>query len=153
MASNKLKIERSVNLRNKAASHEYNLLDFYVAGMVLRGSEIKVIRMQKVNMQDAYCQVHNGEVYVVNLHISPYEKMSFNPHNPKADRKLLLSKKEIQKIERALKDQGMTLIPTRLFINDRGLAKLEIATAKGKKLFDKREDIKARDIEREMRRG
>jgi len=153
MASTKLKFEKIVNLRNKAASHNFHLLDFYTAGIVLRGSEIKVIRMQKVNMQDAYCQVLNGEIYIVNLHISAYEKESFNPHIPRADRKLLLSRREIDKIDKALKDQGMTLIPTRLFINDKGLAKLEIATARGKKLFDKREDIKAKDMDREMRRG
>lgn len=153
MASNKLKFERTVNLRNKAASHNYHLLDTYVAGLVLRGSEIKVIRQQKVNLQDAYCQIINGELFVVNMHIASYEKESFNAHAPRQDRKLLLKKIELKKLEKALKDQGTTIVPTRLFINDRGLAKLEIATARGKKLFDKREDIKARDVEREMRRG
>jgi len=152
MASKKLKFERSVNLRNKAASHNYHLQDFYIAGMVLRGTEIKVIRLSKVNLQDAYCQIMNGEVWVVNLHIASYENQSFNPHMPRSDRKLLLKKAEIKKLEKARKDQGTTLVPTRLFINDRGLAKLEIATARGKKLFDKREDIKARDVERDMRR-
>lgn len=142
-----------MNLRNKAASHNYHLQDFYTAGIVLRGSEIKVVRQSKVNLQDAYCQVINGEVFVVNMHIASYEKESFNPHAPRADRKLLLKKVEIKKLEKALKDQGTTIVPTRLFINDRGLAKMEIATARGKKLFDKREDIKARDVEREMRRG
>lgn len=152
MSGKKLKFERSVNIRNKEAGYNYHLIDFYVAGIVLRGSEIKSLRQSKVNLTDAYCQIINGEVFVVNLLINPYEKASFNAPSAKADRKLLLKKVEIKKLEKALKDVGMTLVATRIFINDRGLAKLEIATARGKKLFDKRETIKTRDQEREMRR-
>lgn len=148
----KEKIESSVNLRNKKASHEYHFLELFIAGIVLRGTEIKSIRQSKVNMQDAYCVFKGEEMYVVNMHISPYTEGTHYNHVPKADRKLLLKKREIAKLKKATEEKGLTIIPTRLFINDRGLAKMEIALAKGKKLFDKREDIKERDVKREMER-
>jgi SsrA-binding protein len=119
---------------------------------VLKGSEIKSIREGKANINDAYCFVNRGEVYVKAMHISEYNNAGSFGHTPDADRKLLLTKKEIKKIMDALKNKGLTLIPLRLFINEKGFAKLEIALAKGKKIHDKRETIKKRDTEREIRR-
>jgi SsrA-binding protein len=149
----KEKIEARVNIVNRKARFEFAILDTYVAGIVLGGTEIKSIRQSKVQLTDAFCQVMSGELYVVNMHIGVYEKGTHYNHVPRADRKLLLKRKEIKKLEKELQSQGNTLIPLRLFINDRGFAKLEIALAKGKKLYDKREDIKARDVKREMDRA
>jgi SsrA-binding protein len=146
------KIESKVNLKNKKASHEYHFLELYTAGIVLQGTEIKSIRQSKVNMQDAFCAFKGEEIYVVNMHISTYTEGTHYNHVPKADRKLLLKKREIAKLKKALDEKGLTIIPTRLYINEKGLAKMEIALAKGKKLFDKREDIKERDIKREIER-
>ena len=147
----KEKIEKIVNIRNKKASFEYHFLDTYSAGLVLQGTEIKSIRQQKVNFQDAYCYIDNGEIWVKNLHISHYGDGSWLNHQPLRERKLLLKKKEINKIDNKLDDQGVTLIPIRLFITDRGFAKMEIAVAKGKKLYDKREDLKEKDAKRELK--
>jgi SsrA-binding protein len=149
----KEKIEARVNIKNKQARFEYHVIDTYIAGIVLRGTEIKSIRQSKVQITDAFCQILNGECFLVNMHIGVYEMGTHYNHNPRADRKLLLKKKEINKLEKELQSQGNTLVPLRLFIGDKGLAKIEIALAKGKKLFDKREDIKARDVKREMDRG
>jgi SsrA-binding protein len=148
----KEKIEKSVSIRNKKALHEYHFIDTYVAGMVLRGTEIKSIRQSKVNMQDAFCVIKDDEIWVANMHISIYTEGTHYNHQPKSDRKLLMKKREIEKLRRGLDEKGLTVIPIKLFINDRGLAKLEIALAKGKKLHDKRDDIKERDIKREMQR-
>ncbi len=148
----KPEIKKNVAIKNSRAGYEYSFLEKYTAGLVLKGTEIKSIRLGKANLTDAYCLVVNGEVWVRSMHISPYELAGFANHEAKADRKLLLSKREIAKIENKLKDQGLTLIPTFLFISDRGFAKLEIALAKGKKLHDKREDIKERETRREMER-
>lgn len=148
----KQKFEKSVNIRNRRASFEFHFLDTYVAGIALTGSEIKSIRQSKVNIQDAYCYFNEGELFVKNLHISSYEQGAYANHDPLRERKLLLKKRELKKIESALEERGLTVIPTRLFINDRGLAKLEIAVAKGKKLYDKREDIKEKDVKRELSR-
>ena len=145
------KIEKIVNIRNKKASFEYHFLDTYSAGLVLQGTEIKSIRQQKVNFQDAYCYINNGEMWVKNLHISHYGDGSWLNHQPLRERKLLLKKKEINKIDTKLDDQGVTLIPIRLFITDRGFAKMEIAVAKGKKLYDKRDDLKEKDAKRELK--
>lgn len=150
--SEKLELAKKVDIKNKKASFEYFFLDTFVAGIMLRGTEIKSIRQQKVNMQDAYCYVHDNAVYVKNLHISAYDKGSYLNHDPLRERKLLLQKKEINKIVKKLTDQGTTLIPVRLFITDRGFAKLEIALAKGKKLYDKREDLKEKDAKRTLDR-
>jgi SsrA-binding protein len=146
-------IEKIVNIKNKKASFEYAFLDTYVAGMVLKGTEIKSIRMGKVQLLDAYCFIEKEEMWVTNLHISEYERGSIYNHQPTRVRKLLLKKREINKLNHQLKDKGLTLIPVRLFVNDRGFAKLEIALAKGKKLYDKREDIKSKDIQRELSRN
>ena len=127
------------------------MIDKYVAGLVLVGSEIKAIRMSKVSLQEAYCIINDkGEMIVKGMHISPYERGGFINHEATRDKILLLNKREIKKLDKELDDQGITIIPTKLFINDKGFAKLEIAVAKGKKLYDKREDIKKRDQSREQ---
>jgi SsrA-binding protein len=144
-------IKKSISIHNRKASHEYHFLEKFVAGMVLKGSEIKSIRMGKINLQDAFCLVVDGQVYVRGLHITPYVMGGFHNHEAKAERKLLLSKREIAKLEDKSKDQGLTIVPTKVFVNDRGWAKMEIAIAKGKKLYDKRGDLKEKDMKREMR--
>lgn len=146
------KIQKKVNIKNRKASHEYQFLDTYVAGMVLKGTEIKSIRQQKVSLQEAYCLFKKNELYIKGMHISPYNEASFSNHDPVRERKLLLNKKELDKLEGKLKDKGLTVIPVRLFITDRGFAKLEIALAKGKKLHDKREDLKEKAAKREMKK-
>jgi SsrA-binding protein len=152
MAKLRDKIVKNLSIRNKQASFEYHFLEKFVAGIRLTGTEIKSVRMGKVNLQDAYCLVLDDEVWVRNMHISEYEMGTIHNHQPKSDRKLLLTKREIRKLKNELNNTGLTIVPTHLFINDRGLAKLEIAVAKGKKLFDKRESIKEKDIKREMER-
>lgn len=121
--------------------------------MVLTGTEIKSIREGKVNLQDAYCLLLDGELYIRNLHISPYTEGTHYNHEPLRDRKLLLTKRELKKLDSKLKDQGLTIIPIRIFSSEKGLAKIEIALAKGKKLYDKRDTIKERDVKRETDRN
>ncbi|QCK16092.1 SsrA-binding protein SmpB [Mangrovivirga cuniculi] len=145
-------IQNQVNIKNRKASYEYEWLEKYTAGLVLKGTEIKSIRMGKVNLQEAYCTFHKGELWVRSMHISPYEQGSFYNHEAKADRKLLLNKRELEKLKGKMEEKGLAIIPTKLFINDRGFAKLNIALAKGKKLHDKRESIKEKDMKRELQR-
>ncbi len=142
----------NINIKNRKASFEYELIEKFIAGIRLLGTEIKSIRNGKVSMNDAYCQFYNNELYAKNIHISEYELGTCNNHTAKRDRKLLLNKKELHKLDRKVKESGFTIIPTRLFINDRGLAKLEIALARGKKVYDKRESIKQKDTKREIDR-
>jgi SsrA-binding protein len=148
----KAKIEGQVNINNRQARYEFHIMDTYIAGIVLRGTEIKSIRQSKVQITEAFCQFKSDGLYVINLHISAYEQASFYQHAPRSDRKLLLKKVELRKLEKATEEKGNTIIPLKLFINDRGLCKIEIAVAKGKKLHDKRDDIKERDVKREMDR-
>jgi SsrA-binding protein len=143
----------NINIRNRKASFEYELIEKYIAGIQLLGTEIKSVRNGKVSMNDAYCQFHAGELFAKNIHISEYELGTCNNHPAKRDRKLLLNKKELQKLERKVKESGFTIIPTRIFINDRGLAKTEIALARGKKVYDKRESLKQKDTNREIDRA
>ncbi len=147
----KEKIEKIVNIKNKRASFEYQFLDTFVTGIMLTGTEIKSIRQQKVSLQDAYCYFDNSELFIKNMNIAKYSEGTYYNHDPLRERKLLMKRNELRKLENKL-DDGLTIVPLRLFINDRGLAKIEIALAKGKKLYDKREDIKARDVAREMDR-
>lgn len=147
-----MKLQKTVNIRNKKASFEYYFLEEYAAGMVLTGTEIKSVREGKVSMADAYCFFNKGELYVKNLNISRYENGTYFNHDPLRERKLLLTRRELRKLENKLTDKGLTIIPTRLFINDAGLAKMEIALAKGKKLYDKRDSIKEKDMKREQDR-
>ncbi|MBI3511911.1 MAG: SsrA-binding protein SmpB [Bacteroidetes bacterium] len=142
----------SVEIKNKRASFEYAFLEKFIAGMVLRGSEIKAIRQGKATITDGFCVFANGELIARNLQINEYEKASHFSHAPKSDRKLLLKKSELKKLEEKMKDKGLAIIPLKLFINEKGWAKLEIALAKGKKQFDKRADIKKKDLERETQR-
>ncbi|MEJ0029241.1 MAG: SsrA-binding protein SmpB [Bacteroidota bacterium] len=143
---------KEVNVRNKRAGFEYELLDKYIAGIQLRGTEIKSIREGKITLQDGYCYFSNGEAFVKGVNISAYEQGTHYNHVPIRDRKLLLKKVEIRKLEARVEEKGLTLIPVRLFINDRGFAKLEIALGRGKKLHDKRDSIKDRDMKRELGR-
>ena len=132
-------MSEKVNIKNRKASYEYQFIDKYIAGIALLGSEIKSIRNNEANISDAYCIIKNHEVFLINLHISEYKNASLNNHNPKRERKLLLNKQEINKIEKKTKEKGNTIIPIRLFINNKGKAKVEISVAKGKKIYDKRE--------------
>jgi SsrA-binding protein len=142
----------TINIKNKKASFEYAFIDKFVAGIQLTGTEIKSIREGKSNINEGFCVFMKNELYVRNMHVAPYFNGTYNNVEEKRDRKLLLNKRELDKLSGKLKDQGLTIIPLRLFINEKGLAKLEIALAKGKKLYDKRDDIKKRDIERETSR-
>lgn len=139
-------------IQNRAASHEYQFIERFTAGIVLTGSEVKSIRDAKVQIQDAYCFMLQGELYVRNLHITPYAFGGYANHTTDRERKLLLTKRELNRIEKALKENGTTVVPLRLFFNDRNLCKLEIATAKGKRQFDKRDTIKEREVMREIDR-
>ncbi|HOT88583.1 MAG TPA: SsrA-binding protein SmpB [Bacteroidales bacterium] len=142
----------TVKIKNKKASFEYFLLEKFIAGIQLTGTEIKSIRDSKASISEAYCLFISEELFIRNMHISEYTYGTYNNHDPKRDRKLLLSKRELRKLKTNLDQQGTTIVPTFLFINEKGLAKIEIALAKGKKLYDKRETIKGRDIQREMDR-
>lgn len=144
---------KEVNIRNKRARFEYHLSDVFTAGMQLCGTEIKSIRSSKASILEAFCLFSNGEVWIRNMSITEYENGSFYNHKPKSDRKLLLNRKEINKIERFLKVKGNTLIPLRLFLSEKGWAKIEIACAQGKKLHDKRNDLKEKDDKRDMERA
>ncbi|MGD1841717.1 MAG: SsrA-binding protein SmpB [Thermonemataceae bacterium] len=152
MGKNKLKIQKTVNIKNRRASFEYQFLDTYVAGIVLTGTEIKSIRQGKVQLQSAYCYFEEGELWVQQMHISPYEEGTHYNHEPARKRKLLLTKRELRKLEKKMEEKGLTIVVRRLFINDKGYAKLEIALAKGKKLYDKREDLKEKDAKRSLDR-
>ncbi|MCU0450717.1 MAG: SsrA-binding protein SmpB [Bernardetiaceae bacterium] len=153
MAKLKDKIVQDLHIRNRRASFEYQFLDKYTAGICLKGTEIKSLRLGKVNVDDAYCLFVGDELFVRNLHINEYEKGTRFNHDPKADRKLLLTRRELRKLAQALKNVGLTIVPTHIFISDRGFAKVDIALAKGKKLHDKRESIKERDVKRDLERG
>ena len=142
----------SINIKNKKASFEYNLIDKYVAGIQLTGTEIKSIRANKATLADSWCAFLRDELWVKELHIAQYTQGSYNNHEPKRDRKLLLNRRELKKLSVKVKQGGFTIVPIRLFIGDRGLAKLEIALAKGKKLYDKREDLKRKDAKRDIER-
>ncbi|MBL7871634.1 MAG: SsrA-binding protein SmpB [Cyclobacteriaceae bacterium] len=142
----------TVNIRNKQASFQYELLDTFVAGIILRGTEIKSIREGKVNLQDGYCYFSKGEFFAKGINIAPYAQGTHYNHEEARERKLLMKKSELSKLEAKSEEKGLALVPLRLFINDRGLAKLEIALARGKKSHDKRNTIKEKDIKRELSR-
>lgn len=148
----KQRFANDVNIRNRQASYEYELLDKYVAGIVLTGTEIKSIREGKINLQDGYAYFNNGELFVKGINISPYAQGTHYNHEATRERKLLLKRAELRKLESKTSEKGLTLVPTRLFINDRGFAKIEIALGRGKKMHDKRDSIKERDVKRELDR-
>jgi SsrA-binding protein len=141
-----------MEIKNRSAFHEYFFDNKYVAGIVLTGTEVKSLRDGKASFNDSYCIIHKGEMWLKSLHIAEYSHGTVNNHDPVRDRKLLLQKREITKIEGKLKEKGYTLIPLRIFFNEKNLIKVEIGLGKGKKLHDKRETIKKRDVEREMKR-
>ena len=146
-------MKKSVNILNKKAGYLYELLDSYTAGIVLTGTEIKSIRSGKASIAESFCEFNeNSELFVVNMTVQEYDYGNHFNHKPKAERKLLLNKKELQKLEKEVNNSGLTIIPTKLFINEKGFAKLRIALAKGKKLFDKRESIKDRENKRNLDR-
>ncbi|NCF41349.1 MAG: SsrA-binding protein SmpB [Bacteroidetes bacterium] len=146
-------MKKSVNILNKKARFSYDLLDSYTAGIVLSGTEIKSIRASKASIAESFCEFNDhGELFVINMTVQEYDYGNHFNHKPKAQRKLLLNKKELKKLEKEVKNTGLTIVPVKLFINDKGFAKLNIALAKGKKLFDKRESIKDRDNKRNLNR-
>jgi SsrA-binding protein len=141
-----------VEISNRSAYHEYFIEDKYVAGLVLAGTEVKALRLGKASFNDAYCFFHKGELWIKSLYISEYSHGTSNNHDPVQERKLLLQKKELRKLENKMREKGHTLVPLKIFFNEKGFAKIEIGLGKGKKLHDKRETIKERDVQREMKR-
>jgi SsrA-binding protein len=140
-------------IHNRKARFEYEILDTWEAGIELKGTEVKSIRQGKASLDDSFAIIHRGEVYLENMQITPYELGTVDNHDPKRSRKLLMHREEIEKLRLKVSDKGLTLIPLKLYFNSKGKAKIELALAKGKKLHDKRESIKKRDVERELRRG
>lgn len=143
----------TIEIKNKRASFEYELIESFTAGIVLSGTEIKSIRAGKASLADSYCYFVNGELFVKNMHIADYWWGSFNQHDPRRDRKLLLSKKELRKLFRGTREKGHTIVATRLFIAQNGYAKLNISLARGKREYDKRHSIKEKDLRRENDRN
>ena len=143
----------NINIKNKRASFDYELLETFVAGIVLTGTEIKSVRLGKASLVDTFCFMNKGELWVKNMYIAEYFYGTYNNHEARRERKLLLNRKELSKIERMAKDTGFTIVPTRLFINEKGLAKVVVAVAKGKKEYDKRQSIKEKDDKRDMDRA
>ncbi|SHM43366.1 SsrA-binding protein [Cyclobacterium lianum] len=151
MAKNN-KFDKIINIRNKKASFEFEFLDKYKAGIVLRGTEIKSIREGKVSLTEAYCYFRGEELFIKQMHIAPYSLASHFNHDPVRERKLLLQKQELRKLQNKFSEKGLSIVPVRIFINDRGLAKMEVALAKGKKTHDKRQSIKEKDAKRDLQR-
>lgn len=140
-------------ITNRKARHNYHILEEFTAGLSLTGTEVKSLRQGKANLQEAYCYVEDGEAFIKNMHISEYAQGSYNNHEPTRERKLLLKKKEITKINKQLDQKGLTLVPLKIFFNARNFAKMNVGLAKGKKLYDKREDLKDKDTKRELDRA
>lgn len=147
-----MKLAKDINIKNKRATFDYTIGDTFTAGLVLTGTEIKSIRMGKASLVDTFCYVDNGEVWIKNMYIAEYFYGTYNNHSARRDRKLLLNRKEIAKLEKSGKETGFTIVPMRLFINERGLAKLVIGIGRGKKEYDKRQSIKEREDKRSMAR-
>ncbi len=146
-------VKKNINIKNKKAKFEYELLDTYVAGIVLAGTEIKSIREGKASITQSFCEFNDtGELFVINMQVDEYSHASHFNHRPKAERKLLMQRRELKKLRKDVTTSGLTIVPLNLFINDRGLAKVRIALAKGKKLYDKRDTIKDRDSKRNLAR-
>jgi SsrA-binding protein len=147
------KAKSKIEIKNKKASFEYEFIERFTAGIVLSGTEIKSIRAGKASLVDSYCYFSGTELYVKNMNVAEYWWGSYNRHDPRRDRKLLLTKRELRKLARAIKEKGMTVVPVKLFIADNGYAKLDIALARGKREFDKRQTIRDKDMRRERDRG
>ncbi|MBO6025914.1 MAG: SsrA-binding protein SmpB [Bacteroidales bacterium] len=144
------KNNNTINIKNKRAEHEYFLMDRITAGIALTGTEIKSIRNGKASLAESYCTFKNDELFVVGMHIAEYDKGTYNNHDPKRDRKLLLTARELRKLKTKVQEKGFTIIPVLLFINEKGLAKLDIALARGKHYYDKRETLKTKDSKRDV---
>ncbi len=140
----------NINIKNKRAEHEYFLMETLTAGIVLTGTEIKSIRNGKASLAESYCTYKGDELFVVGMHIAEYDKGTYNNHDPKRDRKLLLTERELRKLKTKVQEKGLTIIPVLLFINEKGLAKLNIALARGKHYYDKRESLKSKDSKRDV---
>lgn len=146
-------VQKKINIQNKRAHFEYELIEQYTAGLVLTGTEIKSIRLGKATITDSFCEFNErGELFVINMNIQEYAWGTHYNHRPKAERKLLMNKRELRKLEKEVKNVGLTIVPLRVFMTDKGYAKLVIALAKGKKLYDKRETIKDRENKRDLAR-
>ncbi len=145
-------LQKNVKIKNRKAKFEYEILDTYTAGIVLRGTEIKAIREGKASIAESFCEFSNGELFVINMSVQEYSHANNFSHNPKSERKLLLNRSELKKLEKEVKNTGLTIIPLLLYTNDRGLAKLKIALCRGKKEYDKRETIKKRDTKKQLDR-
>lgn len=145
-------MQAQVNIKNKKARFEYELLEAYDAGIQLFGTEIKSIRMGKASITESFCQIKDGELFIINMFIDEYDWGTYANHKTRRDRKLLLKKNELKKLERRTKETGLTIVATRLYINHKGLAKLRVYLARGKKLYDKRESIKTKDLKRDLDR-
>ena len=140
----------TINIKNKRAEHEYFLMERLTAGIVLTGTEIKSIRNGKASLADSYCSFKGDELFVIGMHIAEYDKGTYNNHDPKRDRKLLLTARELRKLKNKVHEKGLTIIPVVLYINEKGLAKLDIALARGKHYYDKRETLKTKDSKRDI---
>jgi SsrA-binding protein len=145
--------QSNINIKNKRAGFDYEFIETYTAGIVLTGTEIKSIRLGKASLVDTFCMFEKNELWVRNMYIAEYFYGSYNNHAARRDRKLLLSKKELKKIQRMVKETGYTIVPTRIFLNERGLAKVNIAVARGKKQYDKRQSLREKDDKRAMDRA
>lgn len=146
-------MQKNINIKNKRARFDFEILDTYTAGIVLSGTEIKSIRLGKASLSQSFCEFNEkGELFVINMQVDEYSHGGYYNHKPKAERKLLLNKQELKKLRKEVTTSGLTIVPLNLFINDRGLAKVNVALAKGKKLYDKRENIKDRDNKRNLSR-
>ncbi len=146
-------MQKNVNIKNKRARFDYEILDTYTAGIVLSGTEIKSLRESKASIAESFCEFNqHSELFVINMQIDEYSHGTHYNHKPKAERKLLLNRRELKKLHKEVKNSGLTIVPLNLFINDRGLAKINVALAKGKKLYDKRETIKDRDNKKNLDR-
>lgn len=143
----------NINIKNKRASFDYEFIETYTAGIVLTGTEIKSIRLGKASLVDTFCIFEKNELWVRNMYIAEYFYGSYNNHSARRDRKLLLNKKELKKMQRLVKETGYTIVPTRVFLNDKGLAKINIAVARGKKQYDKRQSLREKDDKRAMDRA
>lgn len=146
-------MQQNINIKNKRASFDYEFIEIFTAGIMLTGTEIKSIRAGKVNLTDSFCYFVNEELWIRGMHISEYKFGSYYNHIEKRERKLLLNRKELNKLERKTKESGLTIVPTKLFISDKGYAKVVIALARGKKTYDKRESLKSDDAKRDMDRA
>lgn len=144
------KSNNNITIKNKRAEHEYFLMESLTAGIVLTGTEIKSIRNGKASLADSYCTFKDDELFVVGMHIAEYDKGTYNNHDPKRDRKLLLTARELRKLKNKVQEKGLTIVPVVLYINEKGLAKLDIALARGKHYYDKRESLKTKDSKRDI---